>query len=61
MQAVLNRPYLGAGEIRRALAAREVVYYYEQRKASENWVAWAEQNPRGAEILALAEGGEDGG
>lgn len=41
----------GAGELRRLLQAEAVVKAYYERNRSENWAAWAGQNPYKAWLL----------
>lgn len=60
-QAVLGRP-LGAGEIRRMIAADNVIRAYKSRQNSDNWATWAIKNPMYAQTIAEAIklAGEDG-
>ena len=58
--AVLGR-VMGAGELRRITAARNVVRaylsrkYYRDRDGNENWVEWTREHPDLARILDAAE------
>ena len=40
----MNRPYLGAGEIRQMLTTENIIGYYNQREASGDWDEWAKKN-----------------
>lgn len=55
---------LGAGEIRRMIAADNVVKAYRSRAASDNWAQWAQKNPEMSRLLnaviKLAEEMENG-
>ena len=55
VQAVMNRPYLGAGEINRIYAAENVATAYRMKNDSDDWAKWARENPEQAERLAIAE------
>jgi hypothetical protein len=44
----------GAGELRRMIAAENVVNAYNARKASENWAEWASANPAANRLLIKA-------
>ena len=58
--AVLGR-VMGAGELRRITAARNVVRayqsrkYYRDRDVNENWVEWTREHPDLSRILDAAE------
>lgn len=54
VQAVMNRSYLGAGEINRILAAERVERLLSDKEHQKNWAAWAEKNPEDAEYLTRA-------
>jgi hypothetical protein len=56
--AVMNRTYLGVGEIRRMTAATNIINAYRSRAQSENWAEWSAKNPALAEILGQLERGE---
>ena len=45
VEAVMGRPVLSAGEIRKMLIAEDVVYAYGRRKASGNWGQWSQDHP----------------
>lgn len=47
---VLGRP-LGAGEIFRISAVKNIVNLYRDREASPNWAAWIKANPVAAGYL----------
>ena len=49
-QAIYGRP-MYASEVYRMNAARNVYDAFTSRKGSENWAQWAQDNPRGAELL----------
>ena len=44
----------GAGELRRMIAAENVVNAYNARKASENWAEWASAYPAANRLLIKA-------
>ena len=44
----------GGQELRRMIAAENVVKSYEERQQSDNWAAWARDNPEKSEILNRA-------
>ncbi len=50
----MGRPYLGAGELRRLVAAENIVKGYQARAAAENWAKWAEDNPGISALLSEA-------
>lgn len=52
--AIMGRPNLGAGEARRILAAEYIVHLYQEKMQSENWAAWANDNPDGDKLLNIA-------
>lgn len=60
-EAVMGRT-LGAGEIRRMVAADNVLRAYRSRAHAENWAKWAAENPALNRILneaiRLADDGE---
>jgi hypothetical protein len=47
---VLGRP-LGAGEIYRLSTVLNIVNWYREREASDNWAAWERLNPERAKFL----------
>lgn len=59
VQAVLGR-VMGAGELRRIAAVRNVVEAYRSRAryrdggGNENWAEWASHNHQAAEVLNMA-------
>ena len=61
VEAVMGRPVLGAVEIRRMVAARNVETAYQSRTGyqdkdgKENWAEWARLHPGASRILNLAE------
>jgi len=50
----MNRPYLGAQELRNMLMAEAIVEFYRERSKSDNWNAWALLNPDKADLLNKA-------
>ena len=54
VQTVMNRSYLGAGEINRILAAEKVERLLADKERQNNWAAWAEKNPEDAKYLTNA-------
>ena len=52
-QAVFGRT-IGAKEIRRIAMAETIVRLFRERAASDNWAAWAGNNPEYAELLSRA-------
>lgn len=52
VQAVMNRAYLGAGEINRMTVVRRIVDAYHARAQSENAAAWARDN-HGDNVLLI--------
>ena len=54
VQAVMNRPYLGAGEINRILAAERVERANAEKEKHEDWSEYAKRNTDDAELLAYA-------
>ncbi len=50
----MGRPYLGAGELRRLVAAENIVKGYQARAAVENWAEWAKDNPALSALLSEA-------
>jgi hypothetical protein len=55
VEAVMGRPILSAGEMRRMAAQENIVTAYQSRKTSENWAEWATKNPSLVSILADVE------
>lgn len=61
VQAVMNRPYLGIGEINRIVTAERImrlsqsVTEYRDNEGNINWVKWAQDDPKGAADLAEAQ------
>lgn len=55
LEAITGRRQFYYGELRRLILAENIVTAYQTRKRSENWAAWAENNPVMAKILAEAE------
>ena len=55
VQAVMNRPYLGAIEINRIYAAENIANAYRMKTGSDDWAKWAQENKEIAEKLAFAE------
>jgi len=45
---------IGAKEIRRIAMAETIVRLFRERAASDNWAAWAGNNPEYAELLSRA-------
>ena len=58
-QAVMGRT-LSANEVKRIMAAEEVITAYQSRAKSENWAAWAGEHPHYAELLSKAAGMTNG-
>ena len=52
--AVMNRNYLGAGEINRMRTAKAVIRIYQERQKAQNWAAWARENPEDCGFLNSA-------
>jgi hypothetical protein len=59
VEAVVGRPILSAGEIRRMIAAHNVYTAYRSRAASDDWAKWAHEHPTYAAILAEIERDEN--
>lgn len=55
VEAVMGRPVLSAGEIRRMITAKNIYEAYQSRKASTDWAKWAHDYPDYARILAEVE------
>jgi len=53
--AVYGRQVLSYGEIQRMITAENIVQAFHARKKSENWAAWANNNPASARLLAEIE------
>ncbi len=51
MEAVTGRKVLYYGEVRRMIAAENVVLAYLSRKSYENWGKWAQEHPDLEKIL----------
>jgi hypothetical protein len=47
---VLGRA-IGYGEIQRMITAENIMRAYGERRAAENWAAWAEEHPDDAALL----------
>ena len=56
VEAVMGRPVLSAGELRRMYTVENIYNAYNARKASEDWAKWAAENPARAAMLAEVEG-----
>jgi hypothetical protein len=54
VEAVMGRPYLGAGEIMRMQAAETVVRVYNERKRYDDWTRHAREDPEGSAFLNRA-------
>ncbi len=54
-EAVMGRPVLSAGELRRMIMAENICNAFTSRKASENWAQWVRDNPVYSGILAKIE------
>jgi hypothetical protein len=52
VEAVLDRKYLGAGEIRRMILAENIKTWYDDRK--RDGAKWVDDNPEAAGMLTLA-------
>lgn len=55
-QAVIGSP-VGAGELKRMIAAENVVSAYQERaraKEKPGWAIWAKENPNKARLLEIA-------
>jgi hypothetical protein len=55
VHAIMNRPYLGVGEMIKITSAERIVRAYQMREEDENWVKWARKNPKDAEKFVLVE------
>lgn len=55
IEAVLGRRQLYYGELRKMIAAENIVNAYESRQRSENWADWASKNTELAAFLAVVE------
>ena len=53
--AVYGRAVLSHGEIQRMIIAENIVQSFRARKNSENWAAWANNNPASARLLTEIE------
>lgn len=53
VQAVYGRTP-GAGELRRIVAAENIIRIYDEATGAEDWVAWSKANPDNAERLSSA-------
>jgi hypothetical protein len=53
--AVMNRDYLGVGEIRRMEVSAAIIEGYRSREASGNWAEWSAKNPDIARMLVELE------
>jgi hypothetical protein len=54
VEAVLNRPYIGAGEARRMLIVQNIVRWHREKHATENWAKWASENEEQENLLNIA-------
>ncbi len=54
-KAILGRDTFYYGELQNLIIAENIFLAYHSRKKSENWVAWAEDNPAIATLLFEAE------
>ena len=54
VQAVYGRQ-LGVREMSHMLTSEAITKLYHARERAENWAAWAQKNPTGAELLAEAQ------
>jgi len=45
---------LGAGEIKRMIATENIIRWYNERAASDNWATWNKSNPEKAHALDQA-------
>ena len=52
-QAVIGSP-VGAGELKRMIAAENVISAYQERARNKNWATWAKENPNKAALLEIA-------
>jgi hypothetical protein len=55
VEAITGRRILYFGEIRRMIAAENIVTAYLSRRASQNWGKWAQDNPALEKIILDAE------
>jgi hypothetical protein len=55
VEAITGRRVLYAREYRRMMYAENILYAYQSRARSKNWVEWATSNPREFEMLGEAE------
>lgn len=54
VRAVMGRPVLSAGEIRRFALVENILNWYTERDRAEDWVTWGRANPAKAETLHKA-------
>jgi hypothetical protein len=54
VEAVMGRPVLGAKEINYMETCERVILAHQARQASENWAAWASDNPAANLLLTVA-------
>ena len=55
LEAITGRKQFFFGELRRMIAAENIVNAYNSRAAAENWAEWTQKNPMLARILADVE------
>jgi hypothetical protein len=55
VKAVLGRDVLFFNEMLRFTVAENVLIAFQNRERSDNWAAWANENPQAAELLSKAE------
>lgn len=53
-QAVMGRPYLGYGELKRMKTAEYITYIFKEREKQENVSIWATNNKDDFELLEEA-------
>lgn len=61
VHAVMGRPVLYEGEMRRMITAQNIVNAYKDRARSQSWEAWQRENPELGNLLFKAQRLYDGG
>jgi len=54
VEAIKNRPYLGAKELKNMLFAERVYDAFKERESSDNVVEWSGSNPDKADLVHFA-------
>lgn len=55
LEAITGRKVFNYNEYKKLIVAENIVYAYNSRKQSVNWVEWAQSNPELAQMLAEIE------